>query len=399
MHLNDGDLTAYYDDQLASSEKENVRRHLLACEGCQRKAERIQALRRQADLHLAILNPKNSEQASFEKARLRLSQRFDQLEKENQSMWNKINSRSLRPVWAVATTILVVALLLAFPSVRALATNFLGLFRVQQITIVPVNLANLPQNMNSASPAIQNMLSQDTSYQVLGKTETVANASQASKLAGFNVRLPSQLQGSPKLTVQAGAEGSFTVNLPQVKAILQELGRSDIQLPDNLNNAVIKVNIPQSVTATYGTCDTGQLESGLPAGPDPAASKPDLSALAASDCTVLIQMDSPTVSAPPDLDITQLGVAFLEAAGMSPEQAQSFAQQINWSTTLVIPVPSNIASYEEVQVDGVTGTLIQQSNETANPRYLLMWVKGNIVYALSGSGDPSQAVSLANSMK
>ena len=45
-------------------------------------------------------------------------------------------NRNSRPyVWASAALILVLALF-AFPSVRAAAENFLGLFRVQQIEVL-----------------------------------------------------------------------------------------------------------------------------------------------------------------------------------------------------------------------------------------------------------------------
>ena len=61
-------------------------------------------------------------------------------------------------------------------------------------------------------------------------------------------------------------------------------------------------------------------------------------------------------------------------------------------------VRKNAASYEQVTVDGVTGTLIQRPVDDA-PQYALIWIKDGIVYAISGLGANSQqAIDLANSL-
>ena len=64
----------------------------------------------------------------------------------------------------------------------------------------------------------------------------------------------------------------------------------------------------------------------------------------------------------------------------------------------MIPIPKNAATYEQVQVDGVTGTLIQRPADDA-PQFALLWVKDGIIYAISGLGTNSrQAIDMANSM-
>ena len=129
------------------------------------------------------------------------------------------------------------------------------------------------------------------------------------------------------------------------------MGRADIQLPEELNGTTVEVNFPASVTAIYGQCK---------APPDPDEQKPEMINLG---CTVLVQIPSPTVTAPPGIDITQIGEAFLQLLGLSREEAAEFSQQVDWSSTLIIPIPhSGDISYKEVLVDGVTGTLIQNES-------------------------------------
>jgi hypothetical protein len=109
-------------------------------------------------------------------------------------------------------------------------------------------------------------------------------------------------------------------------------------------------------------------------------------------------MPSPTISAPPGLDVQKIGEAFLQIMGMSAEEAARFAQSVDWSTTLVIPIPRNGTSYQEVPVDGVTGTLIVQDMEGHEAQYLLIWVKDGILYSLAGSGNGSAALRIVNSL-
>jgi hypothetical protein len=65
----------------------------------------------------------------------------------------------------------------------------------------------------------------------------------------------------------------------------------------------------------------------------------------------------------------------------------------------VVPIPRNAATYEQISVDGVTGTLIQRPADDA-PQYALLWVKDGIIYAISGLGaDTQTAIQMANSLR
>jgi hypothetical protein len=84
---------------------------------------------------------------------------------------------------------------------------------------------------------------------------------------------------------------------------------------------------------------------------------------------------------------------------MSREEAAAFTSTVDWTSTLVVPIPRNAAINEQVVVDGVTGTLIQRSSEEG-PQFALLWVKDGIIYAISGLGTNSQqAVEMANSLR
>lgn len=392
MHLSEGQLKTYIDKELDRTALEEAQAHLDTCEQCQSYAREILTRTGNVSEYLAILAPQRVDSPIPARvARTRLEAYVS--EKENNSMFNQLFTRKFRPVWVILGVVVLLSVSLAFPQVRAAAVNFLGLFRVQQVTVVPINPANLPQSMGQAEPLIRQIFSKDLQVEKGGESQAVATAAEASKMAGIPIRLPGGLEGQPKLSLQPASRMSFKVDLPQIRAILQEIGRSDIQLPDNLNGATITVELPASVTATYGNCKMTSQEARQ------AGFDPDNPASWQTDCTIFVQLSSPTVSAPAGLDVEKIGEAFLRLTGMSPADAQRFSQTVDWTTTLVIPVPSS-ASYQEVQVDGVTGALIQESSsQTNNPHYILVWVKNSVVYALEGQGDATNALSIANSVK
>ena len=83
---------------------------------------------------------------------------------------------------------------------------------------------------------------------------------------------------------------------------------------------------------------------------------------------------------------------------MSPEEAAAFSSQVDWATTLVVPVPQG-ADYRSVTVDGVNGVLLEDTYAGGNARFTLLWVKDGMFYALSGEGARYSPVRIGNSMK
>ncbi len=295
-----------------------------------------------------------------------------------------------RPLWVTGLIVGVLALAMVFAPLRAVASSFLGLFRVQQIQAVQVNPGKLPQQLGS-SAQFEAMFSQDVQFQDQGETQVVANAVEAGNLAGIKVRLPEGIQEQPTLAVQPGSSANLIVNVAHVRALLAEIGRGDIQVPNGLDGTSINIQIPTGVMAKYGECEF-DAETMRQAGNDPDnQSIPRL-----PKCTTLVQLPSPTISAPPGLDLQKIGEAYLQVMGMSQVEAEQFARNVDWSTTFVIPIPRYASDYREIGVDGVTGTLILHHEAG---QYLLMWVKDGIVYALTGPGNENTALEIASSLK
>ena len=188
MHLSDGEIRAYLDDQIDRDELPRIAAHLASCSRCQEKQAGIVRTGAQVREHLSALDPaKESHPLSFNQARARLAARIQK--KESNSMLNKLFSKQMRPAWIALAVIAVLAISLTFAPVRAIANNFLGLFRVEQFAIVQVNPADFPQQFGS-STLLEAMLAEDVQVEERGEPITLEDKQQASQYVNFNVRLP-----------------------------------------------------------------------------------------------------------------------------------------------------------------------------------------------------------------
>ncbi|MDI6695529.1 MAG: zf-HC2 domain-containing protein [Anaerolineales bacterium] len=386
MHLTEGEIRSYQDQQIDLATARRIETHLAACADCRSKAQALseRAQRVQARLnHLQISPPQPIQPAA---AHQRLMARLPE-EMEEPTVIKKFVTSLSRPTWAVIALVAVLAISLAFPSVRAIANSFLQLFRVEQVRVISVDMDDLPGRMES-SAQLEAFFSKNVQIEEQGEPQEVATLEEASALAGMPLRA---LAGEPvQYSYQPGGAATFTIDLELLRAVLREMGRSDVQLPDSLDGAVVKVQIPGSVISQVGDCQSSQRAG---------SADPDQRSLnKLSDCITFFQMPSPSVSAPPELDIAQLGQIYLQVLGMSETEAAQFASKVDWTTTFVIPIPQGSADYKEVQVDGVTGALLQ-FRRGSGPGYMLIWVKNGVVYVLSGFGNKNAALEAAAALK
>jgi hypothetical protein len=384
-HLTEGELRAALDAEL---EAERLG-HLEGCADCRARRDQLLVEQAQIARQLAFLTPADEPVPPVAKAWAELSQR--RLMKKEISMFKRWFAFPVVRFGAAA--LLILALILAFPGTRALAGELLNLFRVQQVAVIPVDFTGLEQLTgdgalgNQFTELISNSMNMT---QKPGDPVEAADAAQASQLAGFNVRIPEGKTPS-QIYVTDGAAFTMTVDRAKAQALLEEAGRGDLVLPESLDGTEISVTIPPSVSVAYGTCPKPQADSSeAEDGPIPGRRY--------RDCVILAQMPSPSVNAPANLNVDQLAQIGLEFTGMSPEEAAAFTSTVDWTSTLVVPIPRNAATYEQVTVDGVTGTLIQRPADDA-PKFAVLWVKDGIVYVISGLGTNSeQAIEMANSL-
>jgi hypothetical protein len=391
MHLSTGEIRAYLDNELSNTDKERIKSHLANCERCRGDAEVVSNRMMHVSEQLSESAPQGTDSALQSSRALSLFEKR-YIAKEKFIMYDRLFNRKYRYAWVAGGVIAILAVAMLFPQVRAIGSSFLGLFRVEQFTILQVDPDEIENRLGSSSN-FEYLLAEDVVVEEYGEAMEAAGAAEASDLAGFSVRLPTIAEGNEQLKVQPGAKVSMVVDLPKVQAILDEVGGSELQLPTLLDGAEVSMELPVAVVAAFGDCEVSP-DMMREARVDPDGPLPDL-----SKCITLTQFPSPEISAPPGLDVASIGEVFLQLLGMTPEEAAQFSQNVDWTTTLVIPIPRYGTEYQDVLVDGVEGTLIMQSERSDFPHYLLVWIKDGIVYGLTGPGLADSALEIANSLE
>lgn len=389
-HLTDGELRAALDEEGEAKQLA----HLESCMECQARQHKLQAEHERIARQLAFLTPADEPTPAAQKAWNRFSQQL--VMKKEISMFKKWFAF---PVVRFGTAaLLILALVLAFPGTRALAGELLSLFRVQHVTVVPVDFTGMEQLNGAVGHNISQLISDSvTMKKEPGDPVNVATTDEASQLAGFNVRAPQDVTPS-RINVMSGASFTFTIDRAKAQALLDEAGRSDLVLPEEVDGADVSVNIPSSVSIAFGTCPEPSNESEAERERKREMETSGSPGRVYKDCIILAQIPSPEVSAPASLDIAKLAQLGLEFTGMTAEEAAQFTSTVDWTSTLIVPIPKNAASYQQVTVDGVTGTLIERPTDDA-PQFALFWVKDGIIYTIGGLGSNSQkALEIANSL-
>ena len=304
---------------------------------------------------------------------------------------------SKRIVWLALIVVVIAAGSLSIPAVRNAAVKSLQSLRVQKVQAVNADFS--PYVDASANPTLHQMVTQMISDKVQVETneedQPVGDLAGARQIAGFNVLLLSARKDTPKLVVGGAHKIAVSVDRTRLQAIATEAGHADISLPQSLDGATLGVQVPRSVQVQYGTCPTGATAGQVVAdnitGPSPTTTQ-------YSDCVRLREGPTPIVNMPSSLDVAGLAQIGLETAGMTPAQASDFLHTVDWRAVLTLSVPRSLRSYQTVKVDGTDGTLLTMAGRRG-PGYALVWTKSGIVYTLTGFGDSSQAVGLADSLK
>lgn len=317
---------------------------------------------------LAMLEPTEAE--APRPARLAFARLQAELAPPARPNWlARLGQQLLAPQRRLATAVSLAIVLLvvsfSFPAVRAAASDFLGLFRVEKfaaIEITPEQMAILRQ------AAEQDIMPGELEVdKEPGLLTPVDSLSKAATVTGLTAVYTIPALGQPdEIFVASGGNGHFTINEANTRRLLEAAKLDPNLLPDGLDGARIAV-------ATYSGVEQRW-----------------------ADGTTLLQTNSPEVAYPENLDPALMGEALLQILGLNPLEAQRLASQIDWTSTLLLPIPSNIASYEEMTVNGSSAIGLTSLD---NRIHMLIWQENGRLYLLAGAQSTAELAALANGLE
>ncbi len=305
-------------------------------------------------------------------APLALAQIKQRLAAQQQMPWRyRLRRFFSTPGQRYATAVVLAGVMLmfafSFPTVRAAASEFLSLFRVQSfaaITISPEQIAMLRKIAEAGLTPGDVEIFEDP-----GQLTAVDTINDAAAITGLKqVRTITPLGKPESVYVSAPGRGRLTVDLAGSRAILEAVGVDPLLLPDSLEGAQVNVTVFAGVEQQWG---------------------------AGADSLHLLQSESPLVEYPDGLDTMLLGQALLQVLGLSEAEAGRLAQEIDWTSTLLLPIPQDIAAYHEVMVDGVSGMAV---SELDGRGATIIWQKDGILYSLFGDQSTEELLALANTL-
>jgi len=272
----------------------------------------------------------------------------------------------------IAAVVVVFALLLALPPVRAAAADLLQIFRVKQVVFVPITSERADQ-LKSLDIDPENLFVSKPTTTGSTTPQLVPDLAAAASAAGFAPAQPAALPAAPEATsykVWGPQSASFQVNVDTARGVLDALNITSVTLPDALGQQPITVKVDPLIETTFST---------------------------GSYTATLTQGRSPEVSMPDGVDLADLGSAALQVLGSPADKATAMAQSIDWSSTLLVPFPAGVSQIQQVDIGESKGLLFASQEEQTGAVY---WQHGSTFYVLASQGlSDSELLAIATSVR
>jgi len=378
MQFDEGKLKAYLDGALSPAEAARVEEQLAQSAEAR---EALGRLRRQAEVvsrRLDALAPADRPLAAQALQRLQrhaAASSSAQIQERMVQMFNNSFVRQYRSALIAVAAALVLAFLFSFAPVRSAAGRFLKIFRVQEVKIVPVDVAQMEKLKNN--PEFSGLMQQfNPNVERVaggGEPQPVASLEEAAAAVDF---APLPLKpfdggGTVRIALEPAATDRVNLDKDLLEAIFQSAG-IQIQLPDSLNESPIILHRPTAILQTWEEDERPALH--------------------------FVQLRSPEIEYPDDLDLQALGTAGLQLLGMPEPEARALSATIDWANTLVLPIPADSGlTVTEVTVNGAKGFLFTDEAASGDGT-ALMWQQNGVTYLLQGRYGGPQLLAIAERM-
>lgn len=366
-HLSDGTLRRLVDEPLSVSAAD--RAHFATCPRCRRTFEEISADAQNAARLLAASNGRLDPAPALVRLRARIA--AGQIRPAPRwKLWltariHRSNPQLLKPIGVAAVAAALVGTV-AFTPAGSFAQSFITIFQVKQVAAVPItssDLRTLPSLTKYGTVHVPRKI----------QDHPASNWADAAAKAHLSVAIPASLPpgvsaSSAKYDVIPGTAASFTFSAAQARRATA--GRVLPRMPARIDGSTLRLTTGTAVVVVYGN------------------TKADLPSL------VVGEMKAPRVSST-GVSVKEIENYVLSLPGVSPQLASAIRSIGDPATTLPIPIPVDLASAHNVQVQGVQGLAIGDSTGVGS---VVVWQKNGIVYGVGGTQSESDILTVANSL-
>ena len=277
--------------------------------------------------------------------------------------------RVWRPILAGVVVLALLVGVFSFAPTRAFARQLLSVFRVRRFAVIEVNPSEA--SLEEVGRTLQEKLFKYEPQVIVDEpVQEVASIEEARAAAGFEVRLPSYLPftDTVKFAVKGRTEYAFRFDREGLTTLLQLAGMDPDQVPAGFTEGTVNA----AASAMAYICQ-GKLE--------------------------IVQVLDPVVDYPEGIVPRVIGEAGLRILGVSAADARRISESIDWTNTLLLPVPTNVAEFREVSVAGEQGVLLVPRQAAGGEEgAVLLWRKGEVIYTIAGPVSVNVLLEVAESM-
>jgi hypothetical protein len=280
---------------------------------------------------------------------------------------------SSRPLAASAAAILVAAGLLAVPAVRASVASLLALFRVTNIVGVTFDPRRLDA-LESQQLDLRTLIGENA--QVLqdpGGSTPMVSLDQAASAAGYPLRLPTWLPKDARIVeISVSGEGMarLTANATRLQQVMEALGITDLEVPAGLDGQILTARVPKGVMIRWE--HEGRR-------------------------TRFFQAPSPQLTLPQGVDLGALGEIGLRILGLPAADARDLAKVIDWTGTLIVPLPASVHEMRRVEINGNPGIAVRYTDRSQTA--MVLWSGGGRVFGIVSLQEMSDVLEMAHSVR
>lgn len=384
-HLSEGTLRRMLDQPQSFPEAD--RAHLQSCERCRTTAAAVVGDAGRA----AVLMEGAGKVTADPKAAL------DQLRSRGLSplaastsgsgwSWSRLRSRrTMRPALYVALVGLMGLMLVG----TGVAGNLIKIFEPDKVVGVPVDMESL-----NSLPDLRNY----GSIAVVQEPDDApaATLEEAASITGLNLLkadLPSGL-GAERIHTMTTGRASFTFDADKAAATA---GGEGFKLPPALDGSSLFLEAgPMAVQIFGGPEDLPADKAAMEQTAKAAEGRGDLAGLLSSlPDLMIVQMKSPVLSSNGP-SVADYRDALLTLPNLSPGLKAQIEAIGDPSTTLPLPIPIDMATSKQVDVNGVTGLAIGDNTGVGSG---VVWQTGGVVRAVAGPLTEDRVLAIARSMR
>jgi hypothetical protein len=378
-HPAEGTLFAYRDDELAPADRRRVAAHLEGCAACRARLDKLNTQAAQVSDLLAVSRPGALDRPDPRRAWNTLTENMNQYEEMSMLEKFKTSKRYQRFATLVAALAVIVGLFSLAP-VRAFASNLLGIFRVERFIVVDVS----EERLEEIEAALDGSLfGEQETLEDPGEPVEVGSVEEAAALVGFTPRTPVGYGEPVEVAVQGQIKVRYTPDVEGLRSVFAALDVDPDLLPENVDGQPFDFTLPPAVLTAYDVPENDE--------------EIDF---------VMIQVPSPTTDGPADVDMQALGEAMLQVLGMTPQEAARLSESVDWTSTLVLPITPDLATVQEIGVDGTTGLMFDsgwmegEGGDDWDRSMTLLWQKNGIVTVISSYyGDTYRLLDFAGTLQ